>query len=249
MSALATACPSSACSGWSCFSKRPEASVRSPSRVDVRWTFGPFEVAASISTRVVVCAHLGAGAAHDAGDRGRALGVLDHADVGVEPALHVVQRRHRLARAGAAHGEPAAGHQVGVEGVHGLPGQEHHVVRDVDDVADRALAGRHQARLEPRRRGPEPHVLEQPGGEAGAQVGGVDLDGEAGHRVALRMRIVRPGRRGERRLGGRVDLAGDAVDAEAVGPVRRDLELEDVRGDRQDVRQRRAGGRACRRAP
>ena len=31
----------------------PEASVRRPSRVEVRWMFGPFQVAASISTRVV----------------------------------------------------------------------------------------------------------------------------------------------------------------------------------------------------
>ena len=50
---VATAWPSSVCSGWSCFSLRPDASVRSASRVDVRWMFGPFQVAASISTRVV----------------------------------------------------------------------------------------------------------------------------------------------------------------------------------------------------
>ena len=42
------------CSGWSPFSNRVEASERRPSRVDVRWMFGPFQVAASISTRVVV---------------------------------------------------------------------------------------------------------------------------------------------------------------------------------------------------
>ena len=40
----------------------------------------------------------------------------------------------------------------------------------------------------------------------------------------------------ERRAGRRVDLARDAVDAEAVGPVRRDLELEHVGGDRQHAR-------------
>ena len=54
MSFVATAWPSRPCSGCSCFSKRPEASVRRASRVDVRWMFGPFHVAASISTRVVV---------------------------------------------------------------------------------------------------------------------------------------------------------------------------------------------------
>ena len=33
----------------------------------------------------------------------------------------------------------------------GLPGQQHHVVGDVDDVRDRPLAGGHQPRLQPRR--------------------------------------------------------------------------------------------------
>ena len=54
MSFAATACPSSAASGESPFSKRPDASVRRPeSRVDVRWMFGPFQFAASMRTRVV----------------------------------------------------------------------------------------------------------------------------------------------------------------------------------------------------
>ena len=92
--------------------------MRRPSRVDVRWMFGPFQVAASISTRVVRVAHLGARAAHHAGDRGRALGVVDHAHLGVERALDVVERGHRLAVARAADDERAAGHEVGVEGVH-----------------------------------------------------------------------------------------------------------------------------------
>src|SRR5439155_212992 len=36
-----------------CFSKRPDASLRSPSFSDVRWMLGPIHVAASIRTRVV----------------------------------------------------------------------------------------------------------------------------------------------------------------------------------------------------
>ena len=54
MRIVARTWPSIACSGCSVFSNRPDASVRSASRVDVRWMFGPFHVAASISTRVVV---------------------------------------------------------------------------------------------------------------------------------------------------------------------------------------------------
>ena len=41
-------------SGARPFSKRPEASVRRFSRCEVRCRFGPFQLAASISTRVVV---------------------------------------------------------------------------------------------------------------------------------------------------------------------------------------------------
>ena len=41
--------------------------------------------------------------------------------------------------------------------------------------------------------------------------------------------------------GGGVDLPRDAVDREAVGPVRRDLELEHVGGDREDLFERGSG--------
>ena len=53
---------------------------------DVRWMFGPTQLAASISTRVVLGSDLGARAAHDAGDRRRALVVLDDEHLGVERA-------------------------------------------------------------------------------------------------------------------------------------------------------------------
>ena len=58
--------------------------------------------------------------------------------------------------------------------------------------------------------------------------------------------VLGPRRRGQRRVRDRVDLARDAVDAQAVRPVRRDLELEHVRGDRQRVGQRRARGQILR---
>ena len=54
ISLVATIWPSIACSGARPFSKRPDASVRSASFVEVRWRLGPCQFAASISTRVVV---------------------------------------------------------------------------------------------------------------------------------------------------------------------------------------------------
>ncbi len=53
MSRVATAWPSSACSGASPFSKRALASLRSPSFSDVAWMFAASQLAASMRTRVV----------------------------------------------------------------------------------------------------------------------------------------------------------------------------------------------------
>ena len=161
ISALATAWASRACSGCSCFSNRAEASLRSPSRVEVRWMLGPFQVAASISTLVV---------ASETSER--APPITPAIEVGPSSSQITTtspssrrsspsERGDRLAL--ARRGAPAAARPLTcrqVEGVQRLAGQQHHVVGDVDHVGDGALAGGHQARLQPRRRGPDAHVLE-----------------------------------------------------------------------------------------
>jgi len=58
---------------------------------------------------------LGARPAHHAGDRRRALVVLDDEHLGVERADLVVERRDLLAVAGAADGQPVAGDTVEIE--------------------------------------------------------------------------------------------------------------------------------------
>ncbi len=184
---------------------------------------------------------LGARAAHDAGDRGRALVVFDDEHLRVEAADLVVERRDLLAVVRAADREPVARDAVEVERVDRVAGLEHHVVGDVDDVRDRALAGGHEARLQPGRRRGDRDVLEHARGEARVEVGGLDADLGAVDGPE-RAGVVGPRRRPQRGAGRGVDLARDAVDAQAVGPVRRDLELEDVGRDRQDPGQRRAGG-------
>ena len=177
----ASAWPSIACSGWSCFSNRPDASERSaePRRraLDVRAVPGR-RLHQHARRRL---AHLGALAAHDPGDRRRPVVVADDHHVGVERPLDVVERGHRLAVERAPHHQPAAGHEVVVERVHRLAGREHHEVRDVDDVVDRPHARRGQPRLQPLGRRPDLHVLVQPRGEARAQLGVLDLDAHARH--------------------------------------------------------------------
>ena len=170
ISCVETAWPHIVISGARPFSKRAEASVRRLSRCDVRCRFGPFQLAASISTRVVVGWTSERWPPMMPGDRRRAVVVADQAHVGVQRALGVVERDHLLAVARPADHEVPAGDEVPVERVQRLAGQQHHVVGDVDDVVDRALAGGHQARLQPRRRRADRDVLEQPRGEARAQV-------------------------------------------------------------------------------
>ena len=116
-----------------------------------------------------VRADLAAGAAHDPADPGGPLRVTHQHGVAVEDALLAVQRREALALARGAHVQLRPGHAVEVVGVHRLPEQQHHVVRDVDDVADRALSDRHQARLQPQRRGADLHVLEHAHAEPRAE--------------------------------------------------------------------------------
>ena len=140
---------------------------------------------------------------------------------------------------GAAHDQLAAGHPVEVERVQWLAGEQHHVVGDVDDVVDRPLAGRGQPLLEPERRRADRDVGEHAGGEARAQLGHLDR-----HRGVVGDLAARPsaaassthGSAASSARGDRVHLARDPVDAEAVGAVRGDLELEHRLGDRQHAR-------------
>ncbi len=53
ISRVASACACMHCSGAKPFSKRPEASLRSPSVQEVRWMLGPLQLATSIRTLVV----------------------------------------------------------------------------------------------------------------------------------------------------------------------------------------------------
>ena len=122
MSFVASAWASIACSGDRPFSKRPRrlaAQAEDLRRaVDVR--ADPVGGLHQHARRAVV--DLGARAAHDAGDRRRALVVLDDEHLGVERADLVVERRDLLAVARAADREPVARDAVEVERVQRLAG-------------------------------------------------------------------------------------------------------------------------------
>ena len=172
---VATACAHRHCSGARPFSKRDEASLRSPSAQEVRWMFGPCQLATSSSTRVVSAWTSERSPPISPGDRGRAVGVLDHDHLRRRACASAPSSVvHLLALARPAHRQARAGDAVEVEGVQRLAGQQHRVVGDVDDVVDRPLPGCAQPRRQPRRRGRDRDVLEHARGEARAQLGTLD---------------------------------------------------------------------------
>ena len=179
-------------------------------------------------------ADLGVGAAHDAADALRRLGVGDHEHRRVERALLPVQRAQGLACARAPRRQPCAAQPGMVVDVHRASEVVHDVVRDVDDVRDRSHAGGVHPRLQPERRGAHGHVLEDACGEARAELLVVDRDRDPVGREAIadrgRLAVVE---RREIDAEDRVDVARDAAHGEQVGPVGGHLELEHVVDERQ----------------
>jgi hypothetical protein len=91
------------------------------------------------------------GAAHHAADVFRVFAVGDHQHVRRQRPLLAVERRHCFARLRAPDNHLAVDHLVQVERVHRLANFEHHVVGDVDQVADGPHAAGEQAVLHPLR--------------------------------------------------------------------------------------------------
>ncbi len=137
--------------------------------------FGPFQVAASSRTRVVSSeTSESRPPMTPAMPPDGPVAVADQDHLRVEDALVSVERRDLLAVRGRAHDQDAARDLVEVVGVKRLTGEEHHVVRDVDDVRDRPLPGGDEAGAEPERRRAHLDALEGARGEARAELGHLD---------------------------------------------------------------------------
>ena len=172
--------------------------------------------------RVLVAA--GRHPAHDPGDRDRAAVVGDDDHRRVERIGLAIERDKAFAGHRAPHAERAL-HFGGVEHMQRpgtIEGQE---VGDVDQRIDRAQADGPQLRLEPGGTRTVAHPGHRPQGECGGQRGGVgvqrDRDGTCpgadhdGHRRGL-----------DRSEAGGGEIAGDARDAHGVGPVRRQVDVD-----------------------
>jgi hypothetical protein len=182
-------------------------------------------------------ADLGLGAAHDPGECYRVSLVSDEEVLDLERTLVAVERHQPLSRPRAAH-DHAPVQRVEVEGVQRVAEREHDVVRHVHDVRDRPHARREQARFEPERRRPDPHVAEEPADVAWAALEVLDLDRHGLFRERSRDLVPRRGREGK--VVERRDLPGDAVEGEEIRPVARRLDHEHLFGERQHVGERRS---------
>ena len=180
-------------------------------------------------------ADLAVPATHHPADAERAGRVGDHDLVRPQFPFRAVERRQALVlvrQPGDDSYRPVAGvpvrplaQQVVVEGVVRLADLEHHVVADVDHVADRPLAGELEPVLHPVRGRALLDALDQQGDETGIEFGvlGRELDPALDRRAVHRQRN---GGRPELRAGKRRDFPRDAHDRGAAGDVGDHVDVE-----------------------
>ena len=221
----------SAISGSAPRSKRIDASLRRPSRPDVRAMLIGSHHAISSSTDVVVSEiSVEAPPITPAMPIGVVVAVGDDAVAGVRTPVDVVERASvSPSRAQRTRSAPA-GHLVEVVGVVGLAQLEHHVVGHVDDRVDRAACRRCVRRLASHA-GEAPTVTpcEHAGQEAPAQVRVDDLDRRHGRGAGAPLSATVGVRVGERHAEAGGEVAGHAGDRHGVGPVGVDLEVVERR--------------------
>src|ERR1700687_732032 len=169
------------------------------------------------------------GAAHDAADAhgAGAIAITDHADARGEHALDAVEGANFFTWLGEADDDAVIADFVVVESVEGVAEFEHHVVGGIDDIVDAGDAGGFEAVFEPLRRGLNFRAANHAGGEAAAKLGRLDLDAGsvANFCGGTFLRLRRNGL--QRELVNGADFASDAVVAEAVGAIRRNLSVDD----------------------
>ena len=172
------------------------------------------------------------GSAHDSANAHgtRTVAIADHADVRIELpvfvkrelSLDAIEGFDCFAGLGAANNNFVLANFVVIESVQRVAELKHHVIRNVDNVADAGDARSFQAVFQPFWGRLDLYVSNDTGGEAPAEFRGLNFDfyGVAGFRRTL-SRLGRDML--QRQLVDRGDFAGDSVVAETIGAIRTDF--------------------------
>ncbi len=165
--------------------------------------------------------------AHDARDADAAFVVRNQQHVRRDGAILLVQRGDDLVFVGIPNDDVAAGDAGEVKRVHRVTVFHQHIVRNVDNVVDRAQADALEFLLHPGGRGFDDDVLDDARGVARAKVVVFNRNARIVRGVAFALdRLDLRLREGLSQRGG--GLAAHAKDADAVRAVRRELKLEDL---------------------
>ena len=193
----------------------------------------------------MVSENLGDPATHHAGEGARLRLVGDDEVVRGEGAVLPVEGGEVLPLPGGPDHDLAAAHLVEVEGVERMPELEEHQVGRIDHVGDGANPAGLEPPGEPQGRGTDGYPLDHPGRVAGALLRGLDADRDRlGSGGALLLEGRGAEEDGPRKERGQ--LACDAQVGERVGPVGRDVDLEQHVLEAERPRDRHARGEVLR---
>ena len=166
-------------------------------------------------------------AAHDATQRQHAVGVGDHADAIAQGIGFAVQRRQGLAGGGQPHHQ-VAGDGIGVEHVQRAAPVEGEIIGDVDQRRNRAKPRRQKFLLEPSRAFDVFHAADSAPDEmrAGIRILLAEIKRYADRTIEGALHRCRH-QRLECPHARRLQVPGDAVNAEAIAAVGGDGDIDD----------------------
>ncbi len=165
----------------------------------------------------------GAFATHDAADREGAAVISDHCHAAIERVGLAVERQHLFALFGEAHGEITL-HLIGIEDMQRAAEIEGDKIGDIDQRRDRPQTDRDQAILQPFRTGAVLDTLYITTSSQRAIL--PVLCQMPFHRALERAGNLAGFQRLQRADADRFEIAGNATDAEAIGTVRRQFDLD-----------------------
>src|SRR5208282_62834 len=161
---------------------------------------------------------------HATADGSRAITIANQRHVWLQLTFDAIQRDHFFAGPGAPDNNSVVAHFVVVERVNGIAEFQHHVIGDVDDVADAGGACGSEAVFQPGRRRLNLDVANHPCGVTAAELRRIDLNGNRVARFVSRLGELWR-KRLQRQAVDRGNFPRNAEYAKAIRPVGSDLSV------------------------